>query len=375
MTVLRGMAWGHQRGVGCLREVSAAYARRHPGVRISWDSRSLREFEDVPVVELAARYDLIAMDHPYVGQAHASSALVPLEELLPESFLAQQRANSTGPSFASYTWAGSQWAVSMDAAAQVSAYRPEALDAAPASWADVTACLKEMPRHRALLPANPTHLICGLLTLCSQIGGSGWLDRAGLDPEVAVPAAEWLLGLLALVDARSLDLDPIEALTAMSTGDVAYSPMVFGYVNYARDHAVRFADIPSPDGTPAGSLLGGVGLAISAKCAEPVAAARFLSHVVSPECQRGEYAAAGGQPGNRAAWTDPAVDAASGGFYSATLGTLDRAFVRPRHIAYPVVHRRAADEIHPLVRRGTTAGEIVRRFNEVCAATYAELEP
>ncbi|MFC6936814.1 hypothetical protein ACFQHO_45445 [Actinomadura yumaensis] len=106
MTELRGMAWEHARGIGCLRAVSAAYTERFPGVTITWDSRSLAEFEDVPVAELAARYDLVAMDHPYVGQAHATSALIPLDRLLPASVLAAQGASSAGPSHASYTWAG-----------------------------------------------------------------------------------------------------------------------------------------------------------------------------------------------------------------------------------------------------------------------------
>ncbi|MFC6885232.1 extracellular solute-binding protein [Actinomadura yumaensis] len=394
MTELRGMAWEHARGIGCLRAVSAAYTERFPGVTITWDSRSLAEFEDVPVAELAARYDLVAMDHPYVGQAHATSALIPLDRLLPASVLAAQGASSAGPSHASYTWAGGQWALAMDAAAQVSAYRPDLLDelgwnAPPRSWDAVAALMEEMAAggRRALFPANPTHLMCSLLTLCAQEAGpDGWLGPDGLDRDVAVPALERLLRLLDLADPSSLDADPIGVLERMGApgGDagggagaaVAYAPIVFGYVNYARAEpgrrAVRFAGIPSPDGEPAGSLLGGVGLAVSARSRAPEEAARFAAHVVGAEVQRGEYVRAGGQPGNRAAWTDPDVDAVNGGFFSATLPTVDRAYVRPRDPAYPLVHRRAGEELHRLVRNGAGAAELAARASEVCAATYAE---
>ncbi|MDL4776522.1 ABC transporter substrate-binding protein [Actinomadura xylanilytica] len=384
VTTLHGMAWDHQRGIGCLRAVSAAYTATRPDLSITWDSRSLREFEDVPVAELAARYDLVAMDHPYVGQAHATSALVPLGEILPAAVLEAQRTASVGPSHASYTWGGGQWAVAMDAAAQVSAYRPDLLaalgwDAPPRSWDGVIELMEAMPAGRAVLPANPTHLLCALLTLCSQEAGgrSGWLGPEGFDPEVAVPASERLLRLLALAGPSSLELDPIGVLDRMSGGDdVAYAPIVFGYVNYARPEAgrrgVRFAGIPSPDGGPAGSLLGGVGLAVSARSREPEAAARFLEHVVGSACQRGEYVRSGGQPGNRDAWTDPAVDAANGGFFSGTLATLDRAFVRPRDPVYPLVHKRVGDELHRLAGAGAGAAELAARASEVCAATYAE---
>ncbi|PSK96272.1 carbohydrate ABC transporter substrate-binding protein (CUT1 family) [Murinocardiopsis flavida] len=385
MTVLKGMAWSHQRGVGCLRAVSDAYARRTPGVRITWDARSLRDFEDVPIAALAAEYDLIAMDHPYVGQAHAAAALVPLDTVLPAAVLAEQRRDAVGPGYDGYTWAGGQWAAAMDVAAQVSAYRPDLLagigvDAPPRSWDGVLDLLASLPPGlRAVLPANPTHLLASLLTLCAQQAGgaAGWLGPRGLDPEVAVPAAERLLALLDLVDPVSLRTDPIGALESMSAGTaVCYAPIVFGYVNYARpDHpgaAVRFADIPSPDGAPAGSLLGGVGLAVSAASTGVAAAAEFVAHVAGADCQRGEYVRAGGQPGSRTAWTDPEADAACGGFFGATLATVDRAYVRPRDPVYPVVHRRGGAAVHELVRQRAEPAAVVRRFNEVCAALYAD---
>jgi multiple sugar transport system substrate-binding protein len=49
--------------------------------------------------------------------------------------------------------------------------------------------------------------------------------------------------------------------------------------------------------------------------------------VADSEVQRTVYVG-GGQPGHRSAWTDEAVNAAAGGFFSNTLGTLDAALLR-----------------------------------------------
>ena len=72
MTKLRGMTWNQPRAYDPLVAVSALYGQRHPGVEISWERRSLQDFEHYPVEDLAARYDLIIIDHPHVGEAAAN---------------------------------------------------------------------------------------------------------------------------------------------------------------------------------------------------------------------------------------------------------------------------------------------------------------
>ncbi|MCG8385332.1 MAG: carbohydrate ABC transporter substrate-binding protein, partial [Cytophagales bacterium] len=76
MIELRGIAWDHPRGYEPLIALSEMYSEVHPEVRITWDVRSLKEFGDMPVEDLIGRYDLITIDHPYMGQAHANQLLL-----------------------------------------------------------------------------------------------------------------------------------------------------------------------------------------------------------------------------------------------------------------------------------------------------------
>jgi multiple sugar transport system substrate-binding protein len=197
----------------------------------------------------------------------------------------------------------------------------------------------------------------------------GWWPADGIEPDVAAAALAQLRAVLAVVDPASLASDPIQVLDEMATGDrIGYAPLIFGYVNYARPTAgrrlVRFADAPSATGAPVGTMLGGVGLAVSARCTDPDAALRFAAAVVDPAFQAGEYASAGGQPGHRAAWTDPAVNAASTDFYVATLSTLDRSFLRGRDAGYPAFQRAAGEALHAGIRRGDGDRAILAAIRE-----------
>jgi multiple sugar transport system substrate-binding protein len=75
------------------------------------------------VAELARRYDLIVLDHPFAGQIAASGCLLPLDDLV-----AGQDAAFIGPSLVSYRLVGHIWALPIDAACRIAAYRPDLLD-------------------------------------------------------------------------------------------------------------------------------------------------------------------------------------------------------------------------------------------------------
>ncbi|MER3485106.1 MAG: ABC transporter substrate-binding protein, partial [Chloroflexota bacterium] len=137
---LCGISWDHPRGHDCMVASSEAYMAQHPEVRITWDTRSLKDFGDLPIARLAGKYDLLVIDHPFVGFAAEDGCLLPLDEYLDQAFLADQAANSVGPSHRSYIYAGHQWALATDAAGHVSAYRPDLLDeigGLPGTWDDV----------------------------------------------------------------------------------------------------------------------------------------------------------------------------------------------------------------------------------------------
>jgi len=120
-TTLKGIAWDHPHGHEPLRATSMEFSRLHPKVTIDWDIRSLKEFGDTPVEDLMDIYDLITIDHPYMGQAHANKLLLPLEDRISESDLQKLQCESVGPSFESYHYANHMYALPIDAAALVTA--------------------------------------------------------------------------------------------------------------------------------------------------------------------------------------------------------------------------------------------------------------
>ena len=127
MIELRGSTWDHTRGYAPLAATAEAYSAAHPDVRIIWEKRTLRDFAEMPLPQLALRYDMIVLDHPWMGGCVATGSLLPLDECLSAEFLSDWAQNSVGKSHASYNYDGHQWALAIDAASQVSAYRPDLL--------------------------------------------------------------------------------------------------------------------------------------------------------------------------------------------------------------------------------------------------------
>jgi multiple sugar transport system substrate-binding protein len=367
MAHLRGMSWDHPRGHDSVVATAEAYAASNPDVSIEWRTRSLQDFADYPVEQLAESFDLILVDHPFMGFAAVSGCFLPVEQHLDDAFLADQATNSVGPSHASYLYGGHQWALAVDAASQVSSYRPDLLEQLgvepPRSWEAVLALArarKGAERARVAVPLIPVDTLMCFCSLCAHAG-----EEPFIDPDQAVSRAtgrhalETLRELAAHAHPESTSWNPIRAYDRMSASDeVAYIPLAFGYSNYARPgfrpHLVRFTDVPAAsDGVPRGAVLGGVGLAVSAQTKEPEAAFAYARFVASPETQRGVFFEAGGQPGHRGAWLDPAVNAASSSFFLDTLATLDNAYLRPRYLGWMEVQDEAGLLLHRfLVDRG-----------------------
>jgi multiple sugar transport system substrate-binding protein len=367
-TVLRGITWDHVRGLGGLEATAAAYAAVRPGVRVEWTTRSLQAFADQPVEELARRFDLIYLDHPALGQAVARSCLVPLDEHLEATTLAER---SVGHSAESYVWQGHRWALATDAAAQVAAYRPDLLERAdvalPRSWPDALDAAAALRRADlwATLPTTPVDAICAFLAVCAALG-EGPFQQAG-----RVVSRGTGLEVLALLRAfvrrchpSSLDWNPPCMLERMSTTDkVAYCPLAFGYVNYARPgfrkHLVLAAAPPAGDDRIPRGTLGGAGLAVSAHSPAVGEAVRYAAFVADPDIQRTVYFEAGGQPGHRSAWTDSAVNAAASGFFRDTLEALDAALLRPRHDGFLTFQDAAGGLVHDHLRQGGDPGRVL----------------
>ncbi|MER9139064.1 extracellular solute-binding protein [Mesorhizobium sp. M0830] len=371
---LKGMTWSHPRGYDPMVACSSLWKQK-TGITIEWDKRSLQDFESFPVEELARAYDLIVIDHPHVGQITLERCLEPLDVAGREAELAALASGSVGRSYTSYNWQGRQWAFPIDAASQVQAWRPDALDAPPARWSDVLDLARQ---GRVLLPLRPPHVLMAFYTLAGNFGRPCATDPSGdlIDADAGGEVFETMREIAALVGPACFEMDPIAVSERMAEAGsrIICAPLIYGYVSYAmsgfRANRLAFADIPVVGSSgPIGSALGGTGIAVSAFAEAKDAAIAFAYWVASGEVQRGPYAAAGGQPGHAAAWEDRAVNEATGNFYRDTRATLEGAWVRPRHDGYMAFQQAASDRILSGMASRHKAAEVIADLNRLFRET------
>lgn len=370
-----GMAWDHPRAVNPLTAVSTKWTESS-GIRVEWVARSLKAFEDQPLEELAEAYDLVLMDYPFTGTAAASQLISPVEDWTDAAYLADQRRNSVGPSYSSYTFQGRQWALAVDAACQVSAWRPDLWDRMaageiPDSWDEVATLAAETGEShcRLAMPLNPNHAYCAFISVGLGLAGSSfWPFGECCDDEAGVTALEFLKPLAANLHPASRQHDPIGISDRMATGDeILFVPLMFGYSNYARKdfrtHRLRFGNAPKgPSGTR-GSVLGGVGIALSSQSTQAMEAADLARTLASPPVQCGTYVDSGGQPGHSRAWESASANAQTWDFFTATRSTIEHAFVRPRIPGHRLFQQQAGELIHQFLWTGSlTATQCMRAF-------------
>ena len=352
---LRGITWDHSRGYDPMVATAQEFAKQYPNVTITWDRRSLQAFADRPIKDMTIDYDLLVIDHPHVGEVARDGNLLAFDERGHDAELATLAQQSVGVSHRSYEFEGRQWALAIDAATPVAAYRPDLLATPPTRWDEVSALAKEGQVACALIPINALMTFLGLAR-----------NRAipiATSPDLLMPAAAAadilaeMRSFAALLDPRCLALDPIgiyEWLGRTATAP-AYSPFGYGYTNYSRDgycpYPLVFADAPGwEDQGPQGTVLGGTGIAIAAQTKHPDIAVAYAFYVAQQECQAGLYFTAGGQPGNAGAWDDDSCNAQCRNFFRNTRATLETAWLRPRYAGYMEFQNQAGDIVHACLR-------------------------
>ncbi len=359
---LTGITWNHTRGLLPLLATAQRFSELYPDIEITWEKRSLQAFADFPIERLAENFDLLIIDHPFAGHAATHPTLLPLDEYLPADYLADQAAHSVGVSHESYSFGGHQWALAVDAATPVSAYRPDLLARyeaeVPQTWEDLLSLAR---RGLVALPAIPIDSLMNFYMLCLALGEEPFTSpEQVISPAIGTAALENLRELVGLCDPACLRRNPIATYEALVNSDkLVYLTFAYGYSNYARPdytaNPLRFSGLVKFNGKPLRSTLGGTGLAISRRCQNVEEAVAYTRFVGSAECQRGMYFTSGGQPGHRATWEDSAVNQASNNFFLDTLLTLDEAYLRPRYPGYikfqdhagPVVHRYLSEGGNP----------------------------
>lgn len=332
-TVLRGATWEHPRGLGSVAAATAVLGDGH-GIRVVWTARSLRDFGETRLTDLARDNDLLVIDHPHVSSTAAANELLPLDLSGHDDELVALRESSVGASYESYRYGGRQYGLPIDAAAQVSLFRPDLLDRPPTSWAEV---LSLAGRGRVRWPWKAIDAFSSLITVARAFGWRPSAGPWGTFPTGAHGAAALTLlhRLAERVPEQDGSANPIDIHEALSfTDQWWYSPLVFGYSNYSREgfrpQRLRVGPPPSGPAGSSGSLLGGAGIAVSAHTAHPEAAIDVALHLASGPVQSGAYFEGGGQPAHADAWTSEELNGRTDDFFLRTRSVLESATVRPK---------------------------------------------
>lgn len=359
----RGLTWDHPRGRIWLDAATILWRER--GIEVTWEVQPLEGFEASPIDELCLNYDLVVLDHPHLGDALATNSLQPLESVF-RDVSASFNGPYVGPSLRSYRIDDHTWALPIDAATQVSARDLRAVTDAPLTWEGVVALAGESCV--ALSLAGP-HALLSLFSVASALGvppvdepGESWLSDS-----TALDALEVLRSVHALSRTEYAELNPIGLLERLASDDpLAYVPLVYGYVNYSvprRSVPIAFGNAPraSATGVP-GSTIGGTGVAVTKGAHLSGQLQEYLSWLVAESTQCRVIPEFEGQPASQAAWSDPAVDHDSGGFYSATRDTIEESVVRPRYAGFPEAQQVGSEIVREALEGKLGVHEAVRRL-------------
>lgn len=355
---LRGLTWDDPRGRGPAEMLAKAFAQtdENRDVTVEWTVQPLGGFESASVAEHAEHYDVIIIDHPHVIEAASAGALAPIE-MGDDCYI--------GQSLASYRWNGRYWAVPVDASSHLAAYREDRINLPPVTWADL---FKQAERGvRFGLPLRGVHALMALLTLLASMGkpfaaGAAEHQRgAGPPCDADLLLAADLLQRIALVSVpASLAWNPLEALAALADGDCDCLPLTFGYAHF-QTRGVRFARIPALNSErPPRPILGGTGMAVSARRPHVETAQALARFAGSAEVQAELWPRHGGQPAHCEAWrrlgeTDP--------FYRDASSSVAGAYLRPRCLGWNRFQSNAGDAInHWLAERSGGVINLIARL-------------
>jgi multiple sugar transport system substrate-binding protein len=378
---LTGITWNHSRGYLPVVATAQRFRELHPEVTLRWQKRSLQKFADAPLADLAARFDLLIIDHPSIGEAASHGLLLPLDQYLSADFLADQASNTVGHSHASYFYDGHQYALAIDAATPIAGWRPDLLTrdevTLPQSWDDLLALAR---RGMVTVPAVPIDCLMHWFMFANALDVEPFAMPDAVMPAAAgAEALEMLRELVGLSAPGSLERNPIETWQFLAeSSEIAYCPFAYGYSNYSRvgyaTHRLQSGGLVTFNDKPFRSTLGGAGLAISRHTKHPEQALAYVQYTASAITQRTLYTLSGGQPGHRAAWLDDVTNALTGNFFRDTLPTLDTAWVRPRFPGFITFQDEASLLVHRHVCEGGSAPLAVEAINTAYRKHYSVRE-
>ena len=369
---LKGITWNHSRGFTSIVAVAQRYNELFSNVDISWQKRSLQAFADEPINELAKRFDLLIIDHPWAGFAARTGIILPLNEYLDQLFLQELANNSVGKSHESYAYDDNQWALAIDAATPVAASRSDLLEkhdiSLPQNWEELVELAK---KGWVAIPGIPQDTLMSFYMLCSTLGEDVCTTKDNVISEkIGLQALEMLRALGQNITEECYAMNPIQVYETMTLTDkYIYSPFAYGYSNYARKGYARkvlqFHDMVAINEQSLITTLGGTGLAISTECKHKKIAAHFVSFAGSLAIQKGIFFDNGGQPGHRKAWQDTYTNFITNDYFKNTLAALDRAFLRPRYHGHMYFQDHAGEPIRQFMKKGGSASIVLEKLNHL----------
>lgn len=371
--ILRGITWNHSRALPPLAATAQRFEELFPSVRIRWEKRTLDEFGHMSLIDLARDFDLLVVDHPMMGDAHTSGVLLDLMPMLSPSAVEEMRADALGECFNSYVYEGSLYALPIDAAAPAASFRRDLLQAAgfepPRTWDELLVLAR---RGMVVMPGFPADLFLNFMGLYVSVGGELFIDGQLQNDQAALASLDLLQQLAGAMPSEIYNRNPISAYEWMATGaSAAYCPFAYTYSNYARDgfaeHRLEFTSPVTLNGTPVRTVLGGTGIAISARCAVPEIALEYCLHTAGRKWQRTLYGVCGGQPARRSSWEDPVLNDLTGDFFRRTQASIEQACVRPRYPGYVKFQEKAGTPLVRFLRDGASPAETlgeIRRLQE-----------
>jgi multiple sugar transport system substrate-binding protein len=377
MRAYSGLTWNHPRGFRALD--ASAQRWRSDSFEIHWERQSLEQFEARPIAEICSHYDLVVLDHPHVGEAVKAGCLAPLEEwCLPEE-VTQLQEDSIGRTLPSYSYDGQHWALPLDAAAQVLAFRADLVpqDCRLTFWKDI----RELSKGASvILSLAGPHALLTFFSICVALGEVP-VSRDStvlISPAIGERALDLMASLFAEANPSMFDRNPITILDSMATSDsIVCCPLIYGYVNYAVSddparRAITFANAPRLEtiGVP-GSTLGGTGIAVSRRAKLTAQLKAYLLWLVNPETQRTFITHWDGQPSSRTAWLDKEVDRRWNGFYLKTTETIEQAWIRPRFPGYIKFQTEASELLRSGLKSRLRASRVLTHLQHLFEACYS----
>jgi multiple sugar transport system substrate-binding protein len=376
---LTGITWDHPRGYHPLAATADLY-KKQTGISIEWQIRSLTNFGDQSLAELANHFDLLIIDHPHAGVAARTKCLTPFEELLSAETLTELKDQTAGPCFSSYHYKGKQWALPVDAAVQCAAYRPDLLQnvKVPENWTEVLMLAHSLKKKKLWIGTAlcATDSLCSFLSITAQLG-----SPIGEGNDLLVHQGTGLIALDLMRYMRDhfhpgcTDWNPVQLYDHMSANDdIVYAPLAFCYTNYARDgfrkNKLFYRNAP---GT-AHAVLGGAGIAISAKSKHAAEAAKYAAWICSAAIQNSVYVREQGQPASSIAWKSEFANGLTNNFFNNTLDSLENAYIRPRYTGWPAFQQYLGETIHAFLKQNTDPQQVLEQLQEEYRKSYLNNE-